>query len=62
LRSDKLSHQPRCDKADCEKFCRWWRFSPSSGDSQQDRVMQLIFKKFNTPGNYIAENTKRIEA
>jgi hypothetical protein len=27
----------------------------------QDRVMHLIFKKFDTLGNYIAENIKKIE-
>ena len=27
----------------------------------QDRLMHLIFKKFNTVGGYIAENIKKIE-
>jgi|HubBroStandDraft_6_1064221.scaffolds.fasta_scaffold4722899_1 hypothetical protein len=27
----------------------------------QDRVMHLIFKKFDTLGSYIAENIKKIE-
>jgi hypothetical protein len=27
----------------------------------QDRVMHLIFKKFNTLASYIAENIKKIE-
>jgi hypothetical protein len=28
----------------------------------QDRVMHLIFNKFNTLGGYIPENMKKIEA
>jgi hypothetical protein len=48
-------------KADCEEICRWWRFLQGLETAVQDRVMHLIFKKFNTPGGYIAENTKKIE-
>jgi hypothetical protein len=48
-------------KADCEEFCRWWRFLQGLETANQDRVMHLIIKKFDTLRSYIAENIKKIE-
>jgi hypothetical protein len=52
---------PEVIKADCEQICRWWRFLKGPETTMQDRVMHLIFNKFNTLGGYIAENIKKIE-
>jgi len=61
LRSDELSTISEVIKADCEQICRWWRFLQGPEIAMQDRVVHLIFKKFNTLGGYIAENIKKIE-
>jgi hypothetical protein len=45
---------PEAIKADCEEICR-------VTNSMQDRVIHLIFKKFNTLGGYIPENIRKIE-
>jgi hypothetical protein len=52
---------PEVAKADCEEFCRWWRFLQGRRTAMQDRVMHLIIKKFDTLRSYIAENIKKIE-
>jgi hypothetical protein len=38
-----------------DDFSKVWR------QAMQDRVMHLIFKKFNTLGGYIAENLTKLE-
>jgi hypothetical protein len=48
LHGDEISQQPEVNRADCEEICPWWRFLQGPGTAMQDRVMHLIFKKFNT--------------
>jgi hypothetical protein len=52
---------PAVIEADCEEISHWWRFLQGLETAMQDRVMHLIFKKFNTLGGYIAENIKKTE-
>jgi hypothetical protein len=61
LRSDELSHEPRGDNGRLRRDLPLVTISPGSGDSHEDRVMHLVFKKFDTLGSYIAENIKKIE-
>ena len=61
MRSDELSHQSRSDNGRLRRDLPLLTISPGSGDSDEDRVMHLIFKKFDTLGSYIAENIKKIE-
>jgi hypothetical protein len=39
-------------KADHEKICQWWDSLESPQTLMQERVMNLIFKKFHVLGAY----------
>jgi hypothetical protein len=42
-------------KADREQICQWWSSLKSPETPMEERVMNLIFKKFNVLGGYVPE-------
>jgi len=42
-------------KADREQISRWWSSLESPETVMEERVMNLIFKKFNVLGGYVPE-------
>lgn len=42
-------------KADREQIGRWWSSLPSPETPMEERVMNLIFKKFHVLGGYAPE-------
>jgi hypothetical protein len=48
-------------KADREQICRWWSFLETPQTPMEERVMNLIFKKFHVLGGYVPEITTKVE-
>jgi hypothetical protein len=45
--------------ADQERISFWWHFLPDPKMSAQERVMDLIFKKFNVNGGFVAPELRK---
>jgi hypothetical protein len=47
-------------KADREQICRWWSSLETPQTPMDERVMNLIFKKFHVLGGCVPEITARV--
>jgi hypothetical protein len=47
-------------KADHEQICRWWKSLESPETPQEERVMDLIFKKLQALGGLTPEISRKI--
>lgn len=45
--------------ADQERVSFWWHFLPDPKTPAQERVMDLIFKKFNVNGGFVAPELRK---
>ena len=47
-------------KADREQICRWWTSLETPQTPMEERVMNLIFKKFHVLGGYVPKFTGKV--